>query len=340
MASRSESKVNSKVTSRVESRGGSFWRGKRVLVTGAGGFVGSNLVPLLKETGCELLCPLRGDYDLLEPEHVRRLFSDTRPQIVFHLAGLVGGILVNKERPADFLYQNLLMGTTVLHEAWRAGAQKYITLMGGGSYPAQAPSPIKETELWKGYPQIESAPYSLAKAMSSVQAEAYRRQYGFNAIVLVPGNLYGPHDNFDLRNSHVIPALVRKVYEAKINGADEIVMWGTGRPVRDFIYVKDACLAILLAAENYNDHDLINISSGVPVTIRDLVETVVALCGFKGQIRWDASKPDGQMFKGFDVSRMREWLGYEPPTSLQEGLHQTITWFEANYATACPEVKA
>ena len=163
-----------------------------MLVTGASGFVGSNLRPLLNGTGCELICPSRRDYDLLEPEQVRRMFADTRPQIVLHLAGLIGGILANQERPADFVYQNLLMGTTVLHEAWRAGVQKYITLMGGCSYPALAPSPIKETELWKGYPQPESAPYSLAKAMSAVQAEAYRRQLGFNAIVLVPGNLYGP----------------------------------------------------------------------------------------------------------------------------------------------------
>jgi GDP-L-fucose synthase len=328
----------SEVTQGVEPQGGSFWQGKRVLVTGASGFVGSNLRPLIAKTGCELICPSRREYDLLEPEQVRRMFGDTRPQIVFHFAGLVGGILANQERPADFLYQNLLMGTAMLHEAWRAGAQKYITLMGGCSYPALAPSPIKETELWKGYPQAESAPYSLAKAMSSVQADAYRRQHGFNAIVLAPGNLYGPHDNFDLRNSHVIPALIRKVHEAKIKGLDEIVMWGSGRPVRDFVYVQDACEAILLAAENYNGSDLINISSGVPITIRELVEIVVVLSGFRGRIRWDASKSDGQMVKGYDVSRMREWLGYAPATSLQEGLRQTIAWFEANYAIARLEV--
>ena len=332
--------LESKPVKKGESREEGFWQGKRVLVTGTSGFVGMNLRPLLEAKGCQLSCPSHRDYDLLEPDQVRRMFADTRPELVFHLAGLIGGILANQERPADFLYQNLLMGTSVLHEAWRAGVQKYITLMGGCSYPAQAPSPIKETELWKGYPQTESAPYSLAKAMSAVQAAAYRRQYGFNAIVLVPGNLYGPHDNFDLKNSHVIPALIRKVHEAKAKGAEEIVMWGTGRPVRDFVYVKDACEAILLAAENYNAPDLINISSGVPVTIRELVETVVGLCGFQGQIRWDSTKTDGQMVKGYDVSRMREWLGYAPPTTLEEGLRQTIAWFEANYATARLEVGA
>ncbi|HVM49300.1 MAG TPA: GDP-L-fucose synthase [Candidatus Acidoferrum sp.] len=324
--------------SAAASRGSAFWQGKRVLMTGASGFVGSNLRPRLAATGCELICPSRRDYDLLEQAQVRRMFADTRPHLVLHLAGLIGGILANKERPADFAYQNLLMGTLMLHEAWRAGAQKYVTLMGGCSYPAVAPSPIKETELWKGYPQPESAPYSLGKAMGSVQAEAYRRQYGFNAVVLVPGNLYGPFDNFDLRNSHVIPALIRKIYEARLKGAEEIVMWGTGKPVRDFIYVEDACEAILQAMVNYNGSDLINISSGVPVTIRELVETTAALCGYQGRVRWDTSKTDGQMLKGYDVSRMREWLAYNPPTTLREGLRKTIAWFEANYASARLEV--
>jgi GDP-L-fucose synthase len=321
-----------------ESKSSTFWQGKRVLVTGASGFVGSNLKPRLAKTGCELICPSRRDYDLLEPGQVRRMYADTTPQVVLHLAGLIGGILANKEHPADFLYQNLLMGTTMLHEAWRAGVQKYITLMGGCSYPALAPSPIKETELWKGYPQPESAPYSLAKAMGSVQAEAYRRQHGFNAVVLVPGNLYGPYDNFDLRNSHVVPALVRKIYEAKVKGVEEIVMWGTGKPVRDFIYVEDACDAIVLAAAQYDRSELINISSGVPVTIRELVETTAELSGFQGRVRWDTTKTDGQMVKGYDVTRMREWLGYAPPTTLREGLRKTIAWFEANHTTARLEV--
>ncbi len=312
----------------------SFWRNRRVLVTGTSGFVGSNLTPLLRETGCELLTPTRQDYDLLEQQDVRRLLADTKPEIVFHLAGLIGGILANKNSPADFCYQNLMMGTTVMHETWQAGAKKFVTLIGGCSYPATAPSPITETALWNGYPQSESAFYSLAKSMSVLQARAYRQQYGFDAIVLVPGNLYGPHDNFDLTNSHVIPALIRKFHEAIQTNQQEIIAWGSGKPVRDFIYIEDACEAILLATEKYSGAEIINISSGVQTTIRELVETIAHLMKFGGSIRWDESKPDGQMFKGFDVTRMKEWLGYDCPTSLSAGLLKTIAWFAANHQEA------
>src|SRR5512139_3889292 len=218
-----------------------FWNGKRVLVTGASGFVGSNLTPLLERTGCELIRPARRDYDLTEQAAVRRLLAQVRPDVVLHLAGLVGGILANMRFPADYLYQNLLMGTLVLQESWKAGVQKYVTLIGGCSYPATAPSPIAEKNLWDGYPQPESAPYALAKRMAVVAAEAYRRQHGFDAIVLAPGNLYGPHDNFDLEASHVIPALIRKFWEARRDGQPEVTAWGTGRPLRDFVYVEDAC---------------------------------------------------------------------------------------------------
>jgi GDP-L-fucose synthase len=304
-----------------------FWRGRRVLVTGGGGFVGRNILPLLQRTGCSLIAPTRKEYDLTEQTDVRRLFADTRPEIVLHLAGLVGGILANKSYPADYCHQNLIMGALMIHESWKSGVRKYATLIGGCSYPATAPSPINEAELWNGYPQAESAAYSLAKRMAVVEAQAYRQQHGFDAVVLVPGNLYGPHDNFDLNASHVIPALIRKFSEAKAQGLPEVTAWGSGRPVRDFVYVQDACEAIVLAAARYSGRDIINISSGVPITIRELVETVAGLVGFQGRVAWDTSKPDGQMLKGFDVTRMKSWLGYECRTSLRDGLRRTLEWF-------------
>lgn len=307
---------------------------KRVLVTGARGFVGSNLVPLLEKTGCELITVSRSDYDLTEQAEVRRMFAEKKPEVVFNLAGLIGGIMANKMYPADYNYQNQVIGTLVMHEAYKADVEKYIGLIGGCSYPATAPSPIRETELWNGYPQAESAAYSLAKAMTVVQAQAYRKQYGFNVIILVPGNMYGPFDNFDLENSHVIPALIRKYYEAQQNGINEITAWGTGKPTRDFIYVEDACEAIVKAAENYEGEEIINISSGTQVTIKELVETVADVVGFTGAINWDATKPDGQMFKGFDVTRMHERLDFQTHTSLREGIEKTFKWYEENHSTA------
>lgn len=304
-----------------------FWAGRKVLVTGATGFVGSNFVPLLKKAGCTPAMPSHREYDLLEQEQVRRILQDHKPEIVFHFAGLIGGIGANKSRPADFCFENLLMGTMLLHESWRGGAQKYVTLMGGCSYPAHAPSPIKETELFNGMPQAESAPYSLAKAMSAIQAEAYRRQHNFNAIVLVPGNIYGPFDNFNLANSHVIPALIRKFLDAKAANKPEVTAWGSGRPTRDFVYVADVCEAIFLAAERYDGSDLINISSGRVVTIKELTETVAELTGYRGKVIWDTSKPDGQLYKGFDVTRMKENLGYTCRTSLRDGIRKTIEWY-------------
>lgn len=304
--------------------------GVRVLVTGASGFVGSNLAPLLRATGCTLYAPSHGEADLLEQAQVRKLLAETGPELVIHLAGRVGGILANRDSPADFCRDNLLMGTLVLHEAWQAGAAKFLTLMGGCSYPGEAPSPIKEDQLWCGYPAEESAPYSLAKAMVHEMARAYRRQYGFNAVVLVPGNLYGPHDNFDLQSAHVIPALIRKYVEARERRADRVVAWGTGRPVRDFVYVEDVCRAIMLAIERYDSSELINISSGQPVAIRRLVELIADVTGYDGEIEWDSSKPDGQMEKGFDVIRMRELLGFECTTPLREGLQRTVQWYLAH----------
>ena len=301
--------------------------GQKVLVTGAGGFVGSNLIPLLQRKGCQLIMPARRDYDLMEQTQVRRMFQDHQPELVLHLAGLIGGIGANKTNSAEFFYNNLIMGTMMQHESWRAGVKKFVTLIGGCSYPAHAPSPIKETELFNGMPQAESAPYSLAKAMSVIQAQAYRKQYGFNGVVLVPGNLYGPYDNFDLNNSHVIPALIRKFVAAKEANQPEVIAWGSGRPTRDFVYVTDACEAIIVALEKYDDDKIINLSSGHAISIKELTESVAELTGYQGKVVWDTSKPDGQLYKGFDATRMKELLGYECHTSLREGLRKTIDWY-------------
>lgn len=305
-----------------------------ILITGATGFVGRNLVEMLRTRGVQPITPSHAEFDLNEQDQVRRLLAQTRPDLVFHLAGLTGGIGASSTLPADFNYRNLLMGTMMLHESWQAGVKKYITLIGGCSYPAHAPSPIRETELFNGYPQAESASFSLAKAMSQVQAEAYRRQYGFNGVVLVPGNLYGPHDNFDLQSSHVIPALIRKFIAAKDSGAREVVAWGSGRPVRDFMFVRDACEAILIAAETYDSSDLINISSGQPTSIRELTDTIAGLVGFQGRVAWDTSRPDGQMLKVYDITRMKKVLGYECRTPLREGLMQSVAWFAKNQSAA------
>lgn len=301
--------------------------GKRVLVTGGSGFVGSNLIPFLKKAGAVVSAPDRAEYDLMRQLDVVRMFEDLRPEIVFHLAAYVGGILANRDKPADFCYRNLFLGAEVIHQAQQTGVKKYITLMGGCSYPAHAPSPIEEIQLWQGYPQSESAPYSLAKAMAQELAKAYRRQYGLNAIVLVPGNIYGPHDNFDLQGSHVIPALIRKYIEAKERGDAEVVAWGSGKPLRDFIYIGDVCEAILLAAQTYDGSDLINISSGQRTSIRELVDLVAELTGFQGRVVWDTTKPDGQMDKGFAVERMKKILGFTPRITLRGGLQKTIDWF-------------
>ena len=311
-----------------------FWQNKQVLVTGASGFVGQNLLPLLSATGCQLFAPSRTECNLLEQQQVRNLMKETSPDVVFHLAGLSGGIMANKQYPANFCYQNLLMNTLVMHEAFCSGVEKYITLIGGCSYPANAPSPIAEESLWNGYPQPESAPYSVAKKMNVTMAEAYRTQHGFDAIVLVPGNIYGPFDNFDLQNAHVIPALLRKFYEAQVVGSEEVIVWGTGRAVRDFVYVGDVCEAIVIAAEMYSSSDIINISMGKQVTIRELVESIAAVTGYEGRIQWDKTKPDGQMYKGFDVTRLHQRLGFHGQTSLATGLQKTLTWFIENYETA------
>jgi len=307
---------------------------KRVLVTGASGFVGKNFTPLLRDMNAEVFSPTRADCDLTEQNEVRRLLADIKPHIVFHFGALVGGLQANMDRPADFCSQNLLAQTIMMHEANVIGCEKYITLMGGCSYPATANSPIPEDAMWEGFPHAGAAPYSSAKRMNIVMSQAYREQYGFNSIVLVPGNIYGPEDNFDLRNSHVIPALIRKYYEAKVNGDNQVVAWGSGRPLRDFIYIGDAVQAILKAALQYNSSDIINISSGEAVSIKELTETIASVVGFDGEIIWDTSKPDGQMNKGFSVEKMKNVLDFNPTTSLRSGLSKTYEWFVEHYDSA------
>ena len=307
---------------------------KRVLITGSSGFVGSNFIPLFEGSSTELFLPSRTDFDLTEQADVRRLLAEARPHIVFHFGALVGGLQANIDRPADFCAENLLAQTMMLDESYKAGCEKYITLMGGCSYPGSARSPILEEDMWEGFPHAGAAPYSSAKRMNIVMSQAYRKQYNFNSIVLVPGNIYGPEDNFDLNNSHVIPALLRKYYEAKVNGTDEIGAWGSGKPLRDFIYIEDAVKAIYKAACEYNRSDIINISSGTSVSIRALTEQIATIVGFKGDIVWDTSKPDGQLEKVFAVDKMRDILAFEPSVSLDEGLKKTYDWFVENYGDA------
>jgi GDP-L-fucose synthase len=313
---------------------GKFWTGKRVLITGASGFLGSSIVPILRNEKCEIHIPSHKDYDLTQQTDVIRLFSDYCPQIVFHFAALVGGILADKRRPADFFYQNIIMNTMVFQQSYLSKVEKYVTCMCGCSYPQDAKNPISEDTLFCGRPQPESAPYGLAKSMNVVQSEAYRRQYGFNSIVLVPGNMYGPYDNFNVEDSHVIPGLIRKVYEAKKNNMPQLIVWGTGKPTRDFVYVGDVARAVLQAAETYNKSDIVNISSGKEIAIKELVDTIVHLMAYDGNIIWDTSKPDGQLHKLFAVERMHTKLGFRCETPLEDGLSETIRWFETNYSSA------
>lgn len=309
----------------------SYWENKRVLVTGGAGFLGSHLVDKLQQTDCEEFFVVRSrDYDLTLETNVECLFKDFKPDIVIHLAGLVGGILANKERPAEFFYQNLMMGTFTMHYAWKHGVEKFVAAGAGCGYPEHAPIPLKEESFWNGFPQWESAPYSLAKRMLHIQSIAYERQYGFKSIITIPGNIYGPYDNFDLRNAHVIPALVRKFIETVEEGKDQVVVWGSGRPTRDFVYAGDVAEGILLAAEKYNRSELVNISSGVETSIKEVVEMLTELTGFEGKIIWDTSRPDGQARRCFDISKVKHDLGFEARTSLREGLKKTLDWYREN----------
>jgi len=302
---------------------------QRILVTGARGFLAWHILPRLREAFAAQIVPVgRREYDLLDPAAVRRMFADTAPDAVVHLAARSGGILDNRLRPADYLYENLAINTHVFEEARRAGVRKLLTLMGGCSYPARAASPIREEEMWNGFPQIESAGYSLAKRMLLVQSWAYRQQHGFNSVVLIPGNVYGENDNFNLRQAHAVPAMIRKFIEAGEAGRGEVALFGTGRPTRDFVYAGDVGALIPWFLANYDASEPVNLSTGARVSIRELAETIARLTGFAGRIAWDATQPDGQMDKIFDPSRLHA-LGLRCPTPIEDGLRRTIAWFRA-----------
>jgi len=305
-----------------------FWSNKRVTVTGGAGFLGSFVVEKLKERGCkDIFVPLIEEYDLVKMEDVKRMYRDARPDIVIHLAAKVGGIGANRANPGSFFYDNLMMGVQLMEQARLNNVQKFVTVGTICSYPKYTPVPFKEEDLWNGYPEETNAPYGLAKKMLLVQSQAYRQQYGFNAIYLLQLNLYGPRDNFDLETSHVIPALIRKCVDAVREGRDEIVVWGTGKASRGFLYVEDAAEGILLATERYNKPDPVNLGSDFEITIKDLVELIAKLTGFKGKIIWDTSKPDGQPRRRLDVSKAEREFGFRAKTPFEEGLKKTIEWY-------------
>ncbi|MBL8055687.1 MAG: GDP-L-fucose synthase [Anaerolineales bacterium] len=307
------------------------WTDKRVVVTGGAGFLGRHIVARLRARGAgAITVPRQAEYDLREVANIRRLYAAARPHLVIHAAGIVGGIGANRARPAEFFYDNLRMGTQLLHEAWAAGVEKFVAIGTVCAYPKFTPVPFKEDDLWGGYPEETNAPYGLAKKMLLVQSEAYRQQYGFNSIFLLPVNLYGPGDNFDPDSSHVIPALIKKCLDARARGDRRIEVWGDGSPTREFLYVEDAAEGIVLAAERYNASAPVNIGSAFEISIKDLVGAVAAATGFTGEIAWDTGKPNGQPRRKLDVTRAEQAFGFRSHTHFAEGLRQTVAWYQAN----------
>jgi GDP-L-fucose synthase len=307
----------------------------RILVTGATGFLGRHAVPALGKAFGE--ANVEGvsskDYDLMDPAPVQRMFKERKPDVLVHLAAYSGGIGANRTFPADFYYQNTILTALTFEQAAKHDVKKMIYTMGGCSYPAKATSPIDESQLWQGYPQKESAGYSTAKMMGTVASKSYREQYGLNSVVLIPGNMYGEYDNFTHLDSHVVPAMVRRYYEAQRDGLEEVAMWGTGKPERDFVYAADVAALLPFFVENYDSSEPVNISKGQTTPIKELAETIAKLVDFQGEIKWDSDKPDGQMIKIFATERMKS-LGLSCDTSLEDGLTKTIEWFGANYENA------
>jgi GDP-L-fucose synthase len=319
------------LTSNLEdltSNGTSFWKKRRVTVTGGAGFLGSFVVEKLRERGCrEIFVPRRSEYDLVNMEAIKRLYRDTRPDIVIHLAARVGGIGANRANAGKFFYDNAMMGIQLIEQGRLFGLEKFVALGTVCAYPKFSPVPFREETLWDGYPEETNAPYGLAKKMLLVQSQAYRQQYGFNSIYLLPVNLYGPRDNFDPETSHVIPALIKKCLEAKERREPEIVCWGDGTPTREFLYVEDCAEAVLLATERYNRSEPVNIGTGREISIKDLIELIAQLTEYHGCIVWDTTKPNGQPRRCLDTDRARRLFGFSAKTDFREGLRRTIAWF-------------
>lgn len=307
--------------------GENFWAGKRVLVTGGGGFIGRHLVPMLKSLETEVFVPRSKNVDLRKEESADRLFKQNRPEIVIHMAAHGGGIGHMRKHPGSIFYDNIMMNTLVIEKSLRYGIKKFVGIGTVCSYPKFAPVPFKEEDLWNGYPEETNAAYGLSKKMMLVQTQAYREEYGFNGIHLLLVNMYGPYDDFNLETSHVIPALIRKFTDAVENNKKEVWVWGTGEASREFLYVEDAAEGILLATERYNEPEPVNIGAGFEIKIKNLVELIAELTGFKGEIRWDTSKPDGQPRRCLDVSKAKEEFGFEARVDFRAGLEKTIEWY-------------
>lgn len=305
------------------------WREHPVLVTGGAGFVGSQLVARMREAGYrQVIVPRSRDYDLTREAAVERLYREVKPSLVIHLAARVGGIGANRTNPGTFFYDNLMMGTLLMEYARRYRVRKFVAIGTICAYPKFTPIPFREDDLWSGYPEETNAPYGLAKKMLLVQAQAYRQQYGFNAIYLLPVNIYGPGDSADPQTSHVIPALIRKCLEARKRGIPSITVWGDGSPTREFLYVEDAAEGIILAAERYDGEAPVNLGSGMEISIKDLVQMICRLTGFAGEVIWDTSKPNGQPRRCLDTSRAEALFGFRSRTPFEEGLRRTIQWYE------------
>jgi len=310
----------------------SYWDDTSVMVTGGAGFLGSHLVEDLqsRSESVDVFVPRSEDYDLRERADIRRAFQESEADVVVHLAATVGGIGANRENPGQYFYDNAVMGIELMEMARQFDVEKFTILGTICAYPEETPVPFSEADLFDGYPESTNAPYGIAKKALLTQSKAYRKQYDFNSIYLMPVNLYGPRDDFDLETSHVIPAIIRKCIEARERGDDSVVAWGTGEPTREFLYVEDAAEGILDATERYDRSEPVNLGSGMEISIRDLVNTIADLTGFDGDIEWDTSKPDGQMRRRLDVSRATEYFGWEASTEFETGLERTIDWYEAN----------